>query len=125
MGVAERRARRDEKTLYAMARIFCSAHHKTTDGGAESRKNGQARHQDSVYQGVCPECAATIAYSIERTARCPHDHKGNCEDCDIHCYKPEERARIREIMAYAGPRMLTKHPILTFFYLKKKFVKQC
>lgn len=108
MGVEERRARRDEKTLYAMASIFCSAHHVASDDPGAS------------LQGLCPACAATIAYSIERTQRCPHDHKGNCEDCDIHCYRPEERARIREIMAYAGPRMLTKHPILTFFYLKKK-----
>lgn len=105
----ERRLRRDEKTLYAMANIFCSAHH-------EGKKDTK---------GLCPDCAATIAYSIDRTQRCPNEHKGNCEDCSIHCYKPEVRARIREIMAYAGPRMLTKHPIMTFFYLKKKlFNKQ-
>ena len=104
----ERRLRRDENTLYAMAGIFCADHH--------------AGQKDS--HGLCSECAETIAYSIERTKRCPNEHKGNCEDCSIHCYQPEVRARIREIMAYAGPRMLTKHPIMTFFYLKKKLLNK-
>ncbi len=92
-----------------MANIFCSAHHE-----------GEKKDP----QGLCAACAETIAYSIERTRRCPNEHKGNCEDCSIHCYKPEERARIREIMVYAGPRMLTRHPVMTFFYLKKKLARK-
>ncbi len=92
-----------------MANIFCSAHHE-----------GEKKDP----QGLCAACAETIAYSIERTRSCPNEHKGNCEDCSIHCYKPEERARIREIMAYAGPRMLTRHPVMTFFYLKKKLARK-
>lgn len=103
----EKRFRRDTKTLYAMAQIYCSAHH------AED-----AREKDE--QGLCPDCAQAIAYSIERTRVCPREHQGNCEDCPIHCYKPEQRQAIREIMAFAGPRMLTRHPVLTYFYLKKK-----
>lgn len=110
--------RRDEKTLYAMASIYCKDHHR--GDSSDSDKVGN-RLDD---QGLCCQCAETVAYSIERTKRCPNEHKGNCEDCDIHCYRPEERARIREIMAYAGPRMFTKHPIMTFFYLKKKFARK-
>lgn len=107
----KKRFRRDTKTLYAMAQIYCSAHHKDDD---------RARDE----QGLCPDCAQAIAYSIERTRACPREHQGNCEDCPIHCYKPEQRQAIREIMAYAGPRMLTRHPVLTYFYLKKKLARK-
>ena len=107
----KKRFRRDTKTLYAMAQIYCSAHHDD---------NGLPKDD----HGLCPDCAQAIAYSVERTRVCPQEHQGNCEDCSIHCYQPEMRARIREIMAYAGPRMLAKHPVLTFFYLKKKLQKK-
>lgn len=103
-----RRLRRDEKTLWAMARIYCASN-------CEAEKDER---------GLCPECAACIEYAIERTRRCPHEHKGNCEDCDIHCYQPEKRAQIRAIMAFAGPRMLTKHPVMALRYLKKKFARK-
>ena len=102
---AEERQRQDEETLYAMGRIFCRAHH------AQAPKNDR---------GVCEQCDETVRYSLERTAKCPHQHKGNCKDCSIHCHKPEMRARIREIMAYGAPRMTYQHPIMTGRYLRKK-----
>lgn len=40
-----------------------------------------------------------------------------CARCPIHCYKPVMRERIREMMRYAGPRMLRRHPILAIRHL--------
>ncbi|MEG0375126.1 MAG: nitrous oxide-stimulated promoter family protein, partial [Raoultibacter sp.] len=34
-----------------------------------------------------------------------------------HCYKPEEREKIRAVMRHAGPRMMTKHPIAAIRHL--------
>ena len=30
----------------------------------------------------------------------------------MHCYKPDMRQKVRQVMRYAGPRMMLRHPIL-------------
>ncbi len=87
----------------AMARIYCRGH----------------RHTQGK-DGVCDECRKVVEYSFERTRACPHEHKGTCDTCTIHCYKPEMRAAIRAIMAYSGPRMMFHHPIMAVEHLAKK-----
>ena len=38
----------------------------------------------------------------------------------IHCYKPELKKRMREVMRYAGPRMIFFHPITTIKHVIHK-----
>lgn len=67
---------------------------------------------------VCPACKAVDAYAVLRTARCRQMHaKTSCEKCPHHCYRLQEREQIRQVMRYAGPRMLTKHPIAAIRHL--------
>ena len=35
-----------------------------------------------------------------------------CSACKVHCYSKEMQEKIREVMKYAGPRMLFVHPLL-------------
>lgn len=35
-----------------------------------------------------------------------------CSNCKVHCYKPDMREKIREVMRFSGPRMLFYHPIM-------------
>lgn len=95
---------KDRRTLEAMGRIFCSAHHDCTKDAA----------------GLCPECRATVDATLERAAACPFGHEGNCQDCAVRCQRGEARDRIREIMRYAAPRMTLRHPFMTLDYLRKK-----
>jgi len=41
----------------------------------------------------------------------------------VHCYKPERRKQIQQVMRYAGPRMLRSHPLLAIRHLLKNFKK--
>lgn len=62
--------------------------------------------------GMCPSCAELEAYARARSDRCPFmEHKTFCSNCRVHCYKREMRERIREVMRFAGPRMLFRHPV--------------
>jgi len=36
----------------------------------------------------------------------------DCSACKVHCYSKEMQEKIREMMKYAGPRMLFVHPLL-------------
>jgi hypothetical protein len=91
--------RRDAKTVAAMVRISCAGNHGS---------RGQ----------LCAPCAALLDYADDRLVRCPFgEEKTTCRDCPIHCYRPAERTAMKDVMRYAGPRMLWRHPILAMRHL--------
>ncbi|MBI5559430.1 MAG: nitrous oxide-stimulated promoter family protein [Deltaproteobacteria bacterium] len=90
---------REAKTIEAMIRIYCRAHHH---GG----------------RPLCAACGELLDYARKRLAKCPFQAgKTTCGKCPIHCYRPDMRERVRKVMRYAGPRMLLRHPILGFLHL--------
>jgi hypothetical protein len=94
------RMQREARTIEAMIRIYCRDQHGAMNGE------------------LCAECLALQQYAGLRLEKCPYqEEKTTCVKCPTHCYKPAMRERIREIMRYAGPRMLLPHPGLTFMHL--------
>lgn len=79
----------------------------------------QAQHGQHGNNGrLCAECAALRDYAWLRLEKCPFQAgKTTCAKCPIHCYKPEQRAAVRTVMRYAGPRMLLRHPLLALLHL--------
>ncbi|BCI61550.1 nitrous oxide-stimulated promoter family protein [Solibaculum mannosilyticum] len=62
---------------------------------------------------LCPECAKLDAYARNKSDRCPFmESKTFCSNCKVHCYQPEMREKIREVMRFSGPRMMFHHPIV-------------
>ena len=62
---------------------------------------------------LCSDCAALDSYARQRSDRCPFmQTKTFCSNCRVHCYKPDMREKIRQVMRFSGPRMLFYHPIL-------------
>jgi YbgA-like uncharacterized protein len=87
------RRAREQKTLEAMMGMYCRRHH----GGTP----------------LCAECSDLAEYAERRLERCVFgDAKPTCANCLVHCYRDDMRERIREMMRWAGPRMLFRHPIL-------------
>jgi hypothetical protein len=90
----------DKKTLAAMVRIYCRDKHRSAAGT------------------LCAACGDLLAYADDRLAKCPFgEEKTTCRDCPIHCYRPVERTAMKEVMRYAGPRMLWEHPLLALRHL--------
>ena len=99
MGDAHSRRIREQKTVEAMIRIYCGGQHGTA-------------------VGLCQRCEDLLKYAQKRLEACPFGvDKPTCATCPIHCYRPDMREEIREVMAYAGPRMLHRHPILAVRHL--------
>jgi hypothetical protein len=89
------RLEREKRTLFAMIEIYCRAHHGTRSA-------------------LCAECEELYQYGLRRLDKCPfQDDKPTCAKCPIHCYNPAMRERVRQVMRFAGPRMLFHHPLLT------------
>lgn len=104
--MSDPRVAKDTKLLGDFAVIFCDATH------AERKKH--ALESDGARLGVygrtapvvCDECAELLRYAEKRRAFCPKDPKPFCTHCDTHCYRPDMRAYMCEVMRYAGPRSM-------------------
>lgn len=94
------RRARELKTIAAMVRLYCRGH---------GHQGGRA---------PCAECAALLEYATRRLERCVFgDAKPTCTNCLVHCYSADRREQIRMVMKWAGPRMVWRHPILSFFHV--------
>ena len=70
------------------------------------------RKRHHTHGSLCAQCATLDAYARMRSDKCPFmDTKTFCSNCRAHCYKPDMRAKIREVMRFAGPRMILYHPV--------------
>jgi hypothetical protein len=99
MAESHPRIERECKTLEAMIRLTCRDRHGT---------NGD----------FCSDCKGVFAYAIKRLNKCSFgEDKPACAHCPTHCYRPDMRQRIREVMRYAGPRMIWRHPFLAACHL--------
>ena len=73
-----------KETLDTFIDVYCTGNHGTVRGD------------------LCEECDELQRYAHDRLAKCPYDPKPKCKDCTTHCYKPENRDRIKEVMRYSG-----------------------
>lgn len=90
----------DLSTVRFMIELYCRGRHKTEKGK------------------LCKDCEELWEYVKFRRSKCPFgDDKPFCSNCRIHCYKPEMRERIKEVMRYAGPRMIFYDPRLAFSHV--------
>ena len=87
---------RERTVVTQMIAVYCRGNHGTRRGE------------------LCRDCAALADYAEARIGRCPFmATKTFCSQCRVHCYAPEQRAAIKDVMRYAGPRMLLRHPVTT------------
>jgi hypothetical protein len=89
----------EEKTIRIMIGMFCAGRH------------GHKR-------GLCAECSGLLEYALDRSAKCRFGaNKPVCRNCAVHCYKPKMREKIRQVMRYAGPRLLFHNPFLSLMHI--------
>ena len=92
MSSADDKRRREKETVALMIGIYCRKKHGTK-------------------KGLCPRCRELLDYAAARSDRCPFmETKTFCSNCKVHCYRPDMRARIKEVMRFSGPRMIFYHP---------------
>ena len=78
-------------------------------------------HEHAATDGLCTDCQGFLDYAERRLEKCPYGpEKPTCARCPIHCYKPQPRELARNIMRYAGPRMMLRHPWLTLTHFMDK-----
>src|SRR5690348_4336483 len=95
--VRDRRLAREWKTATAMIHIYCRDQH----GGA-----------------LCRDCKDLSCHVSLRLDHCRFgEEKPTCAKCPVHCYQRDRREQIKQVMRYAGPRMMWEHPWLSLCHL--------
>ncbi|MHA1112635.1 MAG: nitrous oxide-stimulated promoter family protein [Promethearchaeota archaeon] len=74
---------------------------------------------------LCEECQSLKKYALARLENCPWgDFKPVCSKCPVHCYQPDMREKIKEVMRSSGPSILFSYPLLSLKYLRSKLNKK-
>ena len=88
-----RKREKEKKMVSEMIALYCRKKHHTKGG-------------------LCSECTELKSYAESRSDHCPFmETKTFCSNCRVHCYKPQMREKIREVMRFSGPRMMLYHPV--------------
>ncbi len=98
---------RERETMKVMVEIYCKDHHHP-------------------FETPCKECQEFLDFALFRLTQCPfQEKKPACQNCQIHCYRSnqEMRRKAKQVMGYAGPRMLMKHPYFSLMHVIDKFRK--
>lgn len=93
----ESKREKEKRIVSLMIRLYCRKKH----GG---RKAGEE---------LCEECRELEDYATLRVDKCPFmETKTFCSNCRVHCYRPEMREQIRQVMRFAGPWMILYYPVM-------------
>lgn len=89
-------AEKDAKVLEQFIQIYCDTKHTDAD---KIETDGLS---------LCAECHETLEYSKLRRELCPLNPKPSCKNCEVHCYKPDQRQRIKDIMRHSGMHLIKR-----------------
>ena len=96
------RIRQEQEIVEQMIRLYCR------------QKEGRRE--------LCPDRIELLQYANGRLARCRFgEKKTTCRICPVHCYKPDMRKKMQEVMRFAGPRMILYHPVAAIRHLVQEF----
>ena len=88
---------KEKQVVDLMIRLYCRKKHRGMQG--ENK--------------LCAQCQELREYARQRSDHCPFmETKTFCSNCRVHCYKPEMREKMREVMRCTGPGMLFVHRVV-------------
>jgi len=98
MFLLKTRRERESVIVQTMIKMYCRANH-----------NGNG--------ALCDECTLLSAYAEKRLLSCMYGEiKPVCKHCPVHCYSPAMRGQMKQVMQWAGPRMLFRKPLFAVIH---------
>jgi hypothetical protein len=103
MNTLTKNQKSDIRLIGKIVEVYCAGKH------GEAERDPLALPEVMGVRCLCPECAAFIKYAVTKRLNCPLEaEKPSCKHCRIHCYDGPRREKMREIMAYAGRRLMMR-----------------
>ncbi len=103
METGTRLQKKDIRLIGKFVEIYCAGKHHTIGLTPATLPAGMGG------RSLCPECASFLEYAISKRLKCPLEaEKPTCKRCRIHCYDSLHREKVREIMSYAGRKLMMR-----------------
>jgi len=95
--------KKDIKLIGKFVEVYCEGRHGTGERSLFCLPAGLGERR------LCAECAEFMAYAVARRTKCPLEaEKPTCKHCRIHCYNKANLAKVKEIMAYSGKKLMLR-----------------
>ncbi len=98
---------KDLGVLAQFTSVYCRVHHAGDKAPLGEDEAGSAGPGLKNYP-LCAECREFLSYAISRRLRCPLEPKPVCKHCDVHCYRPGHREKVRQIMRFSGKYLIMR-----------------
>jgi hypothetical protein len=95
--------KKDIRLLGKFVEVYCAGKHGAVERAPLELPAALGTHS------LCPECAAFLGYAVVKRLKCPLEaEKPTCKHCRIHCYDTVNREKVREVMSFAGRRLMMR-----------------
>jgi hypothetical protein len=99
MFLLKSRRERESVIVHAMIKMYCDANHESEGF-------------------LCVECESLSKYAEKRLFSCMYGEiKPVCKHCPVHCYSPAMREQMRQVMKWAGPKMIFRNPVFAVMHI--------
>ena len=99
MFLLKNRRERETIIVQSMIKMYCRENHKSAGT-------------------LCEDCESLSKYAEKRLLSCMYGEiKPVCKHCPVHCYSPAMREQMREVMRWAGPRMIFRNPVFAIVHI--------
>ena len=106
---------RDLRTLTRFIQIYCHGHHYHQAPAVLRGMDLQKIAGKPVE--LCPPCTKLLQHALVKRTHCQRNPKPQCKDCPSHCYAPNYRQQIREVMRFSGMKLLFSGRLDYLFHL--------
>ena len=99
MFLLKSRRERESVIVQTMIKMYCQKNHNSWDI-------------------LCGECESLLKYAEKRLLSCMYGEiKPVCKHCPVHCYSPAMREQMRQVMKWAGPKMIIRNPVFAVMHI--------
>jgi hypothetical protein len=101
METVTRQQKKDIKLIGKFVEVYCVGKHH------DAEQHRVLLPGDVGERLLCRECSSFLEYATAKRMKCPLEaEKPTCKNCRIHCYDKARREKVREIMSYAGKKLM-------------------
>jgi hypothetical protein len=97
---------KDLRTLAVFIETYSRGKHPGADREPLPLKTHDVKEIVGHEVSVCRDCSRLLTHAFVKRMTCRMDPKPWCKHCPKHCYDPRYRAQIRQVMKYAGMRLV-------------------
>jgi hypothetical protein len=109
--------RKDLRVLARFIDLYCRNRHREDERDAVEMKGFDVAGIAGRDVTLCRTCQKLLAHAFVKRSNCPMTPKPACKNCPEHCYHPDYRRQIREVMKYSGRKLVLSGRLDYLFHL--------